>query len=86
MEKVSLKQNLKYYDGITYSYYDITFSVTICRQLLYYSMYFIIPGTLIALMASIMFLLPLDCSERVTVGKKYNLIIYYFETILEYCL
>ena len=33
-------------------------------------MYLIIPGTLIALMGATIFMLPLDCSERVTVGKK----------------
>lgn len=71
LEKTSLiKRNVKYYDRENYTHYEITFSITIRRKLLYFAMYLIIPGTLIALMASTVFLLPLDCSERVTVGKR----------------
>ena len=66
----SIKQNVKCYGEENYPHYDITFSITIRRKVLYFAMYLIIPGTLIALMASTVFLLPLDCSERVTAGKR----------------
>ena len=48
----------------------VTFSLSLRRQVLYYAMYLIIPGTLIALLAAIIFLLPQDCSERITVGEQ----------------
>ncbi|CAB3988233.1 neuronal acetylcholine receptor subunit alpha-10 [Paramuricea clavata] len=49
-------------------YYDVTYYLKLRRQVLYYAMYFIIPCALIALLAATIFLLPQDCSERITVG------------------
>ena len=64
-----MERNLKTYESGE-NYYDITFSVAIRRRVLYYAMYLIIPCMLIALLASTIFLLPQDCSERITVGKE----------------
>jgi hypothetical protein len=50
-------------------YYDVTYYLKLRRQVLYYAIYFIIPCALIALLAATIFLLPQDCSERITVGK-----------------
>lgn len=55
-----------------FTYWAVTFTLDLRRQVLYYAMYLIIPGTLIALLAAIIFLLPQDCSERITVGEKNN--------------
>ncbi|XP_028408539.1 neuronal acetylcholine receptor subunit alpha-10-like [Dendronephthya gigantea] len=49
-------------------YYDVTYNLKIRRQVLYYAIYFIIPCALIAMLAATIFLLPQDCSERITVG------------------
>ncbi|CAB3988232.1 neuronal acetylcholine receptor subunit alpha-10 [Paramuricea clavata] len=51
-------------------YYDVTYYLKVRRQVLYYAMYFIIPCALIALVAATIFLLPQDCSERITVGMS----------------
>jgi hypothetical protein len=50
-------------------YYDVTYYLKVRRQVMYYAMYFIIPCALIALLAATIFLLPQDCSERITLGK-----------------
>lgn len=70
LERTSMIQNLVHY-GTGYSFYDVTFIVLIRREVLYYVIYLIIPGMLTALLASVIFLLPEDCSERVTLGMKF---------------
>jgi hypothetical protein len=62
-----MEQKLNSYSDKTYS--EVIFTLKLRRRVLYYAMYLIIPGTLIALLAAIIFVLPQDCSERITVGK-----------------
>jgi hypothetical protein len=62
-----MEQKLNSYGDKTYS--EVIFTLKLRRRVLYYAMYLIIPGTLIALLAAIIFVLPQDCSERITVGK-----------------
>ncbi|XP_028392108.1 neuronal acetylcholine receptor subunit alpha-9-like isoform X2 [Dendronephthya gigantea] len=64
----TFEQHLQLYDNRSKGFYDVTFEIFLCRRVLYYAMYLIIPGTLIALLSAIIFLLPQDCSERITVG------------------
>lgn len=54
-------------------YDDVTYSVQIKRRALYYAMYLIIPCALIAVLTLLVFLLPPDCNERMTVGMMRTL-------------
>lgn len=51
-------------------YHDVTYNVRIKRKALYYAMYLIIPCAMISILTLLVFLLPPDCNERMTVGKK----------------
>ena len=51
-------------------YHDITYNVRIERRALYYAMYLIIPCAMISVLTLLVFLLPPDCNERMTVGKR----------------
>ena len=66
----TFEQHLLFYDNGRLGFYDITFKIILRRRILYYAMYLIVPGTLIAILSAIIFVLPQDCSERITVGKK----------------
>lgn len=48
---------------------DVTYNVRIKRRPLYYTMYLIIPCAMISILTLLVFLLPPDCNERMTVGK-----------------
>ena len=58
----------KRYNCCPNPYHDVTYSVRIKRRALYYAMYLIIPCALIAVLTLLVFLLPPDCNERMTVG------------------
>ena len=62
------EQHLEFYDSGNLAVYDVTFEIILRRRVLYYIMYLIAPGTIIALLTGIIFVLPQDCSERITVG------------------
>ncbi|KAK2569377.1 Neuronal acetylcholine receptor subunit alpha-3 [Acropora cervicornis] len=47
---------------------DVTYNVRIKRRPLYYTMYLIIPCAMISILTLLVFLLPPDCNERMTVG------------------
>ncbi|XP_015777551.1 PREDICTED: neuronal acetylcholine receptor subunit alpha-7-like, partial [Acropora digitifera] len=47
---------------------DVTYNVQIKRRPLYYTMYLIIPCAMISILTLLVFLLPPDCNERMTVG------------------
>ncbi|XP_028410626.1 neuronal acetylcholine receptor subunit alpha-10-like [Dendronephthya gigantea] len=64
----SLEEKLAPLHNSSENFYQVVFTLNLRRRVLYYMMYLIIPGTLIALLASIIFVLPQDCSERITVG------------------
>jgi hypothetical protein len=66
----TFKENLILYDSGNIGFYDVTFEIILRRRVLYYVIYLIAPGTIIALLSGIIFILPQDCSERITVGKK----------------
>ena len=63
------EQHLEFYDSGNLGFYDVTFEIILRRRVLYYVMYLIAPGTIIALLTGTIFVLPQDCSERITVGK-----------------
>ena len=68
LEGIKTKRNSIIYGCCPEPYYDITYTLKLRRQVLYYAMYFIVPCSLIALLAATIFVLPEDCSERITVG------------------
>ncbi|XP_032220715.2 neuronal acetylcholine receptor subunit alpha-10 isoform X2 [Nematostella vectensis] len=47
---------------------EVTYTIVVKRRSLYYIMYLIIPAVAIALLTLLVFLLPPECSERMTVG------------------
>ena len=51
-------------------YHDVTYNVRIKRRALYYAMYLIIPCVVISILTLLVFLLPPDCNERMTVGME----------------
>ncbi|KAL9955079.1 hypothetical protein ACROYT_G036354 [Oculina patagonica] len=57
-----------HYTCCPYPYHDVTYSVRIKRRALYYAMYLIIPCAMISVLTLLVFLLPPDCNERMTVG------------------
>ena len=57
------------YSCCLHPYHDITYTIKLKRQALYYAMYLIIPCAMISFLNLLVFLLPPDCNERMTVGK-----------------
>ncbi|KAJ7390922.1 hypothetical protein OS493_020942 [Desmophyllum pertusum] len=62
------------FNSVTYTccphpYDDVTYRVRIKRRSLYHAMYLIIPCAMISVLTLLVFLLPPDCNERMTVGK-----------------
>lgn len=70
LENLTTKQHIVVYGCCPEPYYDVTYFIRVRRQVLYYAIYLIIPCALIALCAAVIFVLPQDCSERITVGEK----------------
>lgn len=58
-----------FYDCCVAPYDDVTYKVQIKRRALYHVMYLIVPCAMISVLTLLVFLLPPDCNERMTVGK-----------------
>lgn len=75
----------KRYNCCPNPYHDVTYSVRIKRRALYYAMYLIIPCALIAVLTLLVFLLPPDCNERMTVGMAILVgLSFFFLLVAEY--
>ena len=72
LEDIKAERHALTYSCCPEPYYDITYTFNLRRQVLYYAMYYIVPCALIALLAATIFVLPQDCSERITVGKFFR--------------
>nr|XP_058950106.1 neuronal acetylcholine receptor subunit alpha-7-like isoform X2 [Pocillopora verrucosa] len=57
-----------FYDCCVAPYDDVTYKVQIKRRALYHVMYLIVPCAMISVLTLLVFLLPPDCNERMTVG------------------
>uniref|UniRef100_A0A8C9RIN3 Neuronal acetylcholine receptor subunit alpha-7 n=2 Tax=Scleropages formosus TaxID=113540 RepID=A0A8C9RIN3_SCLFO len=62
------KRNELYYDCCKEPYPDVTFTVTIRRRTLYYGLNLLIPCVLISGLALLVFLLPADSGEKISLG------------------
>ncbi|XP_063045956.1 neuronal acetylcholine receptor subunit alpha-7-like [Engraulis encrasicolus] len=65
---VPSKRNELYYDCCKEPYPDVTFTVTMRRRTLYYGLNLIIPCMLISGLALLVFLLPADSGEKISLG------------------
>lgn len=67
---VPAKRNELYYDCCKEPYPDVTFTVTMRRRTLYYGLNLLIPCVLISGLALLVFLLPADSGEKISLGEK----------------
>ncbi|KAL3067434.1 neuronal acetylcholine receptor subunit alpha-7-like [Trematomus bernacchii] len=65
---VPAKRNELYYDCCKEPYPDVTFTVTMRRRTLYYGLNLLIPCMLISGLALVVFLLPADSGEKISLG------------------
>lgn len=72
------KRTESFYECCKEPYPDVTFTVTMRRRTLYYGLNLLIPCVLISALALLVFLLPADSGEKISLGKlligycKYN--------------
>ncbi|TNM99234.1 hypothetical protein fugu_013798 [Takifugu bimaculatus] len=66
--RVPAKRNELYYDCCKEPYPDVTFTVTMRRRTLYYGLNLLIPCVLISGLALLVFLLPADSGEKISLG------------------
>ncbi|CAI9612713.1 unnamed protein product [Staurois parvus] len=62
------KRNELYYDCCKEPYPDVTYTVTMRRRTLYYGLNLLIPCVLISGLALLVFLLPADSGEKISLG------------------
>lgn len=67
---VPAKRNELYYDCCKEPYPDVTFTVTMRRRTLYYGLNLLIPCVLISGLALLVFLLPADSGEKISLGTE----------------
>ena len=65
---VPAKRNELYYECCKEPYPDVTFTVTMRRRTLYYGLNLLIPCVLISGLALLVFLLPADSGEKISLG------------------
>lgn len=65
---VPAKRNELYYECCKEPYPDVTFTVTMRRRTLYYGTNLLIPCVLISGLALLVFLLPADSGEKISLG------------------
>ncbi|XP_007459955.1 PREDICTED: neuronal acetylcholine receptor subunit alpha-7-like [Lipotes vexillifer] len=62
------KRSEKFYECCKEPYPDVTFTITIRRRTLYYGLNLLIPCVLISALALLVFLLPADSGEKISLG------------------
>lgn len=65
---IPAQKNIKYYDCCVEPYYDIYFNITIRRKTLFYTVNLIIPCVNISFLSVLVFYLPSDSGEKLTLG------------------
>lgn len=63
------KRNEKFYECCKEPYPDVTYTVTMRRRTLYYGLNLLIPCVLISALALLVFLLPADSGEKISLGR-----------------
>src|SRR4051812_47350270 len=66
--EVPAQKNIKFYKCCPEPYYDIYFNITIRRKTLFYTVNLIIPCVNISFLSVLVFYLPSDCGEKLTLG------------------
>lgn len=69
---VPAKRNELYYECCKEPYPDVTFTVTMRRRTLYYGLNLLIPCVLISGLALLVFLLPADSGEKISLGLTHT--------------
>ena len=67
--EISAQKNVKYYDCCAEQYLDIYFNITIRRKTLFYTVNLIIPCVNISFLSVLVFYLPSDSGEKLTLGN-----------------
>lgn len=70
---VPAQKNIKFYDCCAEPYFDIYFNITIRRKTLFYTVNLIIPCVNISFLSVLVFYLPSDSGEKLTLGKFFLL-------------
>ena len=65
---IPAQKNVKYYDCCAEPYYDIYFNITIRRKTLFYTVNLIIPCVNISFLSVLVFYLPSDSGEKLTLS------------------
>ena len=65
---IPAQKNIKYYDCCVEPYYDIYFNITIRRKTLFYTVNLLIPCVNISFLSVLVFYLPSDSGEKLTLG------------------
>lgn len=65
---VPAQKNIKFYDCCVEPYFDIYFNITIRRKTLFYTVNLIIPCVSISFLSVLVFYLPSDSGEKLTLG------------------
>lgn len=66
------RRNEKFYDCCKEPYPDVTFTVVMRRRTLYYGLNLLIPCVLISTLALLVFLLPADSGEKISLGETHT--------------
>lgn len=63
------RRNERFYDCCKEPYPDVTFTVVMRRRTLYYGLNLLVPCVLISTLALLVFLLPADSGEKISLGQ-----------------
>ncbi|KAI4883874.1 hypothetical protein NFI96_025741 [Prochilodus magdalenae] len=66
------RRNERFYDCCKEPYPDVTFTVVMRRRTLYYGLNLLIPCVLISTLALLVFLLPADSGEKISLGEQHE--------------
>lgn len=64
------RRNERFYECCKEPYPDVTFTVVMRRRTLYYGLNLLIPCVLISTLALLVFLLPADSGEKISLGES----------------
>lgn len=71
LAEVPGRTNQRFYDCCEEPYPDVTFTVVMRRRTLFYGLNLLIPCVLISTLALLVFLLPADSGEKISLGKTH---------------
>lgn len=72
LSEVPGQMNKRVYECCEEPYPDVTFTVVMRRRTLYYGLNLLIPCILISTLALLVFLLPADSGEKISLGEEHT--------------